>query len=130
MALLVGSTTRTAVIALLQGQAGLVVYPDGAPDRATPPYTTAWLSTDREDPDRFEGRSNRVWWRLTTHAVGSTAEAALRVHDLVRAALLNTRPVATGTRIRHNAGQPPVVDESTGVVVASITDQWTFQTWG
>lgn len=132
MVLLVGSVTRTVVVALLQGQAGLTVYADGAPDLAQPPYVTVWLSTDLEDPDRMEGSTNRIWWRLTTHAVGSSAEAALRVQGLVRAALLNKRPVVTGfttTRVRHSNGRPPVVDESTGVTVADIVDQWTFQSW-
>lgn len=131
MALLLGSVTRAAVLALLAAQSDLTVYPDGAPDRATPPYVTVWLSTDLEDPDRFEGSSNRAWWRITTHAVGNSAEAALRVSGLVRAALLNKRPaaVASSSRIRHSAGQPPATDESTGQVVSMITDQWTFQSW-
>lgn len=129
MALLPGSTTRAAMLALLEGVAGLTVYPDGAPDLAQPPYVTAWLSTDREDPDRLEGSTNRVWWRITTHSVARTPDAALKVQGLVRSALLNRRPVVGSTRVRHSNGLPPEVDESTGEVIADIVDQWTFQSW-
>ena len=132
MALLVGSLTRSAVIALLEAETDLTVYPDGAPDLAQPPYVTAWLSTDLEDPDRLEASTNRRWWRLTTHSVGRTPELALRVADLVGAALLDQRPAVAGapvTRIRHNNGRPPVTDESTGVTVSDIVDQWTWQSW-
>lgn len=132
MALLVGSQTRAAVIALLQAQTALVVHPDGAPDDAQPPYVTAWLSTDLEDPEYLDGATTRTWWRLTTHSVGRTPELASRVADLVRAALLDQRPDVDGapvTRIRHNNGRPPVADESTGVTVVDVVDQWTFQSW-
>jgi hypothetical protein len=131
MALLTGASTHAAVIALLVANPDLTVYPDGAPDRAPAPYVTAWLTTDLEDPDRLEGSSNRRWWRITTHSVGSTAGSALRVADLVGAALLDQRPAVDGqvTRIRHNNGRPPITDESTGVTVSDNVDQWTFQTW-
>lgn len=132
MALLIGSLTRTAVVGLLDAQAGLTVYADGAPDLAQPPYVTVWLSTDLEDTDRLEASTNRVQWRITTHSVGSSAEAALRVAGLVRLALLDTRPAVAGSqssRVHHTAGRSPQVDESTGVTVADIVDQWTFTAW-
>jgi hypothetical protein len=140
MTLLAGSLTHAAVIALLEasvtetptGGAPVTVYPDGAPDLAQPPYVTAWLTTDLEDPDRLEGSSNRRWWRVTTHSVGRSPGSAVKVADLVGAALLDARPSVDGapaTRIRHNNGRPPVTDESTGVSVSDVVDQWTFQSW-
>lgn len=129
---LITEPTHDAVMALLEAESTLTVYPDGPPDRSLPPYVTAWLSVDREDAEYLDGGTTRVWWRLTTHSVASSRRGSLQVADLVRRALLDQRPVVEGSefsRVKHDNGRPPSDDESTGAKVLDTIDQWAFQSW-
>jgi hypothetical protein len=122
-----------AGIALLQADTSLVVF-DGAVPRPTPDvsngpgYVLVYTTVDRPSDDlgnALDGRT-RVWTgRWICHCVGGNAAAARAVAQRVRTALLDVRPVVTGLAtgpIRWEQSNPPLRDESTGLVVMDAVE--------
>ena len=125
-----------AILALLRaapGTAPLVVLDgyvptDSAGKSQPPPYVLVYFADN--DPEDAESRSAEdgpgryVVWAYC-HSVGGNADAARKVGDRVRTALLGAVPAVAGRScfpIRREDGGPPDGDESTGVLVMDKVD--------
>ena len=120
-----------AILALLRaapGTAPLVVLDGYVPTGTTPPYVLVYFADN--DPEDAESRSAEdapgryVVWAYC-HSVGGNADAARKVGDRVRTALLGAVPAVAGRScfpIRREDGGPPDRDESTGVLVMDKVD--------
>ena len=120
-----------AILALLRaapGTAPLVVLDGYVPTGTTSPYVLVYFADN--DPEDAESRSAEdgpgryVVWAYC-HSVGGNADAARKVGDRVRTALLGAVPAVAGRScfpIRREDGGPPDRDESTGVLVMDKVD--------
>ena len=120
-----------AILALLRaapGTAPLVVLDGYVPTGTTSPYVLVYFADN--DPEDAESRSAEdgpgryVVWAYC-HSVGGNADAARKVGDRVRSALLGAVPAVAGRScfpIRREDGRPPERDESTGVLVMDKVD--------
>ncbi len=123
-----------AVLALLDADdvAPALVVRDGyVPTNSAPPYVVVYFTIESLQAELdlsssdMTYASTRVNCYAYCHYVGSNATAARAVAARVRAALLDVTPVITGRTcfpIRHVENQPPVRDETTGVLVMDQVD--------
>jgi hypothetical protein len=123
-----------AVLALLNADVGppaLVVRDGVVPTAAAPPYVVVYFSVESPAAEidmqssNLEYASRRVDCYAYCHSVGGNAVAARAVAARVRTALLDAVPVIAGRSvfpIRHTENQPPVRDETTGVLVMDQVD--------
>lgn len=125
-----------AVLALLRAQPSLSVYPipEGGiktvPPGTQPPYVAVHFASARSQAGMLHMRSIRMVVRTYCHCVGATDIGARAVSDLVAAALLDVVPVIDGRNcapIRHDTAPDPRVDESTGLLVATLTDVYRLE---
>lgn len=103
--------------------------PDGV-DVDTDPYVLVYFSELRPDTTK-EGATYGFQLRATCHSVGGNAQAARMVSDRVMAAVLDRTAVVAGRScfpIRHEDGQPPLRDESTGDLVMDLIDTYVLLT--
>ena len=126
----------TAVLELLRGEPLLTVYPaEGGgpttvPNGAEPPYVSVHMTADRPLGGRLDHRSTRFRMRIYCHCVGADDIAARAVSDLVAGALLDVKPDVPGRHcypIRSESGRDPREDESTGYLVATISDAYRLE---
>lgn len=126
-----------AVLALLRAVPALTVYPEPdsvtqVPDGAEPPYVSVWVSTRYDASPTLDAASSRAVTTITAHCVGANQIAARAVAQQVSRALLDVRPVIPGRTsypIRQEPiDQPPRVDESTGVQVVDLVQQYRLET--
>lgn len=106
---------------------GAVIVPNGTP----PPFVTAHTVVGRLNGNRLPTRSTRLLVRIHVHCTGVDDVQARGVSDLVAAALLDVRPVIAGRTcfpIRHESQQPPREDESTGALLATLTEVYRLET--
>ena len=118
----------TAFLALLAADVELTVFDGAPPDLSEPPYVVVWVSLDSESDVSISAEQGFADVRYTTHSVGSSGEAARRVADRVRAAVLGHRLTVADRRtfkIRHEYGVPPQWNESTGFQFVDVVDVWT-----
>ncbi|QDY06165.1 hypothetical protein FJK98_02465 [Micromonospora sp. HM134] len=129
-----------AYLGLLRATANLTVYPlpDGqdagrrVPAGVLPPYVVVDVAIETLAGSSLDGLSDRVVARAFCHCVGQNDIACRAVAQLVRAALLNARPVVPGRAvglIRHDANRPPTSDESSGKLVVEQTDIYRLETY-
>ena len=124
----------TAMLDRLQaGTAGtqIRVFDGAVPNGAAPPYVVVYFTADTiqpgDAPDKtvYEGHPDAIDLRAWVHAVGRNAGASREVAQWVRARLHNWQPSVAGRLcfpVRHESGQPPERDESTGVLVMAQVD--------
>ena len=126
-----------AVLALLRAVPTLTVYPEPdsvtqVPDGATPPYVSVYVVTRYDLGPALDAASSRAVTTITAHCVGANQIAARAVAQQVARALLDVRPVIPGRTsypIRQEPiDQPPRVDESTGVQVVDLVQQYRLET--
>jgi hypothetical protein len=126
-----------AYLALLRAAADLTVYPaiEGGtktvPSVASPPYVAAHFAAERPSGGRLDMRSTRMVVRGYLHCVGASDIAARVVSGKVAAVLLDVRPVIAGRScapIRHETSREPRNDESTGALVATLTEVYRLET--
>lgn len=120
-----------AVLALLRAAPGstpLVVLDGYVSSGTVPPYVLVYFSDlDPEDADSRpleEAPGRYVVWAYC-HSVGGNADAARKVANRVRSALLGAVPTVAGRScfpIRREEGSPPDRDESTGSLVMDKVD--------
>jgi hypothetical protein len=125
-----------AVLALLRDSPDLTVYPaagggiETVPTGAAPPYVAVHFTAARPLGGRLDHRSTRIVVRIYAHCVGATDIAARHVSDLVANVLLDIRPVIDGRTcypIRHESSREPRDDESTGTLVATLTEVYRLE---
>lgn len=106
----------------------------GAPS-VPPPYVVVYFSfrtpsgTDEPDKVGKEAESDVLYTTAYCHSVGGNQHAALAVGGRVRAALRGVTPSVAGRvcgPIKFADGPPVQRDESTGVLVADLTEVWQF----
>lgn len=106
------------------------------PTGQVPPYVLVYfhatIPNAEQAPDAvpLEGGSEVMVMSAYCHCVGDNAAAARTVADRVQAALLNKVPVIAGRvchPIRHEDGQPPQRDESTGRLRMDQIDVYSFR---
>jgi hypothetical protein len=129
-----------AILGLLRADAmlGTARVFDGVVPSPTPapPYVLVYMhmvSLAEAPGNALAGLSTEVTLRAICHCVGGDAVAARAMAQRVRGALLDVRPVIAGRScglIRQESSQPPVPDESTGVVVYDSIDTYRLTTEG
>ncbi len=126
-----------AIRALLEADnapPALVVYRGKVPTGATPPYVVVYIShvsPEKAESQGLDGRSTRIVVRATCHSVGGNEDAALAVAQRVSDALLDVTPSIAGRScwpIRHELGEDPRRDESTGTQVQDKLDVYRLET--
>lgn len=118
--------TPLTVYPLENGQPGTEMVPA----KAGPPYVVAWIQVRYILGPTIDLRSTRAVTTVTLHSVGLTDTAARVVAGVARDALLDLVPTITGRRcwpIRHDDGQPPRPDESTGRLVVDQVDVYRLE---
>lgn len=129
-----------AYLNLLRATANLTVYPlaNGAdpgqrvPNGAEPPYVVVDIAIETPNGSKLSGESDVIVARAYCHEVGGDDIACRAVAQMVRAALLDRRPVVPGRSvglIRHDANRPPDPDESTGSLTVEQTDIYRLATY-
>lgn len=126
-----------AMLALLDADnvsPALVVLDGKVPTGVEPPYVLVYFSShmpEGAESQALDHRSRRRITRATCHSVGGNAAAARAVAERVQQALLDIQPTITGRvafPIRHELGQDPRRDESTGGEVQDKIDVYRLET--
>lgn len=111
----------------------LVVHDGAVPDGVGPPYVLVYFAdTDPElsGSRPLTGQSRRYVLRVYAHCVGGNQDAARKVSDRVRAALLDVAPTVAGRScfpIRREDGQPPQRNEGTGALTQDKVDVYRLE---
>lgn len=111
---------------------GLV--PSPFPDPAAAPWCLVYFSSSWPTDgtgNALDGQSATFLLRAYCHSTGATAAAARAVGGMVRATLLNVRPIISGRAcglIRWAEGQPPNKDETLGFPVMDRVDVFELTT--
>lgn len=112
----------------------LVVYVGAVPAGTLPPYVCVYFShvnPEQAESQALDGASTRVVMRAICHSVGGNATAAMAVAQRVSTTLLDVRPVISGRTcfpIRHELGEDPRRDESTGTQIQDKLDVYRLET--
>lgn len=130
-----------SILALLDADdvsPALVVRDGVVPSGSVPPYVLVYFAVDSPEAGiDFGGTSDlsyssrRVDCYAYCHSVGGNGAAARAVAARVRAVLLDVVPTITGRTafpIRLTESQPPVRDETTGVLVMDQVDVYRLST--
>lgn len=126
-----------AMIALLEADnvpPALVVFDGVVSPGTNPPYVVVYftdLMPEDAESRALDGRSQRRMTRATVHGVGGNAAAARAVAQRVQQAWLDIAPTVAGRSafpIRHELGQDPRRDESTGRLVQDKVDTYRLET--
>lgn len=119
----------SAILAALRANVNLNVKDGAVPSGTAPPYVAVYVYFGRETREGLPPVTNNTPVMIVTHSVGANATAARGVASYVRAALLDVRMTVTGAQCSpttHEASQPPMRDESTGVLVLDQVDEWDY----
>lgn len=126
-----------AMLALLEADnvpPALVVLDGRVPTGVVAPYVLVYFSShmpEQAESQGLDSRSTRRVTRAICHSVGGNAEAARAVAERVQQALLDVAPTITGRSafpIRHELGEDPRRDESTGGQTHDKLDVYRMET--